>query len=95
MDIKALYEERITGLVTRYKGRFDFYVLINQGQKLVPQSIQKIAHARRLLDEAGFTRTRIEVNGNFSFDNVPLMVNASADIIAAGTGSLFIRGEEP
>jgi pentose-5-phosphate-3-epimerase len=48
-----------------------------------------------LLEEAGFTRTRIEIDGNFSFDNVPLMVNASADIIAAGTGSLFMRGEEP
>ena len=30
MDIKALYEERIADLVTRYKGRFDFYDLINE-----------------------------------------------------------------
>jgi endo-1,4-beta-xylanase len=30
MDIKGLYEERVTMLMTRYRGRFDFYDLINE-----------------------------------------------------------------
>lgn len=76
---------------------FDLLLLMSvnpgySGQKLVPQSIQKIAHARRLLDEAGFARTRIEVDGNCSFENVPLMVDAGADVIVAGTSSLFMKG---
>lgn len=62
------------------------------GQKLVPQSISKIARARQLLDKAGRADCKIEVDGNCSFDNVPLMMSAGADVIVAGTSSLFMRG---
>lgn len=76
---------------------FDLLVLMSvnpgySGQKLVPQSIKKIARARRLLDEAGFAQTHIEVDGNCSFENVPKMVTAGADVIVAGTSSLFMKG---
>ncbi|HPA61182.1 MAG TPA: ribulose-phosphate 3-epimerase [Clostridia bacterium] len=59
------------------------------GQKLVPQSLDKIARARALLDERGFAATRLAVDGNCSFDNVPLMARAGADTFVAGSSSLF------
>ncbi len=62
------------------------------GQKLVPQSIDKIRRARQMLDEAGYQATRIEVDGNCSFENVPRMVGAGADVIVAGSSSLFMKG---
>ncbi|MGI6091359.1 MAG: ribulose-phosphate 3-epimerase [Saccharofermentanales bacterium] len=62
------------------------------GQKLVPQSLDKIARARALLNEQGFTATRLTVDGNCSFDNVPRMVRAGADAVVAGTSSLFAPG---
>jgi pentose-5-phosphate-3-epimerase len=33
----------------------------------------------------------LEVDGNVSFDNIPKMVAAGADILVAGTSSLFSR----
>ncbi|HSK69284.1 MAG TPA: ribulose-phosphate 3-epimerase [Candidatus Limnocylindria bacterium] len=62
------------------------------GQRMVPQSIAKIERARAMLDAAGFPGTRIEADGNCSFANVPLMVQAGADVIVAGTSSLFMQG---
>lgn len=62
------------------------------GQKMVPQAIDKIARARQMLDNAGYPQTRIQVDGNCSFDNVPRMVKAGADVIVAGTSSVFQPG---
>ncbi len=62
------------------------------GQKLVPQSMGKIARARAMLDAAGYPDTRVGVDGNCSFENVPRMVAAGADLIVAGTSSLFQKG---
>lgn len=59
------------------------------GQTMVPQAIDRIAWARRQLDAAGHEGTLIEVDGNCSFVNVPRMVAAGADVIVAGTSSLF------
>jgi len=59
------------------------------GQKLVPQTLAKVTRARKMLDELGYAKVRIEVDGNCSFENVPKMVAAGADTIVAGTSSLF------
>jgi ribulose-phosphate 3-epimerase len=56
------------------------------GQKLVPSSLGKIAHCRKLLGER---KIPIEIDGNVSFDNIPKMVAAGADILVAGTSSIF------
>jgi ribulose-phosphate 3-epimerase len=56
------------------------------GQKLVGSAIRKIADCRRLLDGRAVT---IEVDGNVSFANIPLMVAAGADELVAGTSSIF------
>ena len=61
------------------------------GQKMVPQTLDKISRARSLLDTAGHQSIRIEVDGNCSFENVPKMISAGADIIVAGSSSLFMK----
>ena len=61
------------------------------GQKLVPATLQKIADCRVYLDRRG-GEAIIEVDGNVSFDNVPKMVVAGADMLVAGTSSLYHEG---
>jgi ribulose-phosphate 3-epimerase len=62
------------------------------GQKLVPQTLDKVRRARTLLDEAGLSGVPIEVDGNCSFENAPKMTAAGAEILVAGTSSVFQKG---
>lgn len=59
------------------------------GQKLVPQSIGKIRRMRGYLDGLGYGSVSIEVDGNCSFENAPLMREAGADVFVAGSSSIF------
>lgn len=61
------------------------------GQKLTGSGLVKIADCRAWLRSAGL-KIPIEVDGNVSFDHIPQMVAAGADILVAGTSSLFSRG---
>lgn len=61
------------------------------GQRLLPFCVDKIAECRRLLDALG-GRAEIQVDGNVSWENIPPMVQAGADILVAGTSSLFVGG---
>lgn len=62
------------------------------GQKLVPQTLQKITRLRRMLDESGYPHVRIEVDGNVSFENAVKMRAAGADLFVAGTSAVFREG---
>jgi ribulose-phosphate 3-epimerase len=62
------------------------------GQKLIPQTIDKIARLRRLLDTSGHPNIEIECDGNVSFENATLMSRAGANIFVAGTSSLYMPG---
>ena len=55
------------------------------GQKLVPSAFRKIADCRAKIGP----QIPIEVDGNVSFENIPKMVAAGADILVAGTSSVF------
>lgn len=59
------------------------------GQKLVPQTLDKITRVRKLLDENEKKASEIEVDGNVSFENAEKMKKAGADIFVAGTSSVF------
>ncbi len=59
------------------------------GQQLIPQTVDKIARLRKLLDGAGRPEVRIEADGNVSFVNLPRMRAAGADTFACGTSSVF------
>ena len=75
--------------------RLDFVLVMTvnpgfAGQKMVPASLRKIADCRAFLHERG-ANIPIEVDGNVSFENIPAMVAAGADILVAGTSSLFYK----
>lgn len=59
------------------------------GQKLVPQTLEKISRVRSYLDEQGYPEIRIEVDGNCSFENLPKMLERGADIFVVGSSSVF------
>ncbi len=58
------------------------------GQKLIPSALLKIAELRAFLDKHGY-HALIEVDGNVSWEHIPKMLKAGADILVAGTSSLF------
>lgn len=59
------------------------------GQKLVPQGIGKIRRMRAMLDELGYADLPIEVDGNCSFENAPVMYTAGASVFVVGSSSVF------
>jgi len=59
------------------------------GQPLVPGALDKITRARAMLDGMGYAHIPIEVDGNCSLQNIPLMEAAGANIFVAGTSSVF------
>jgi ribulose-phosphate 3-epimerase len=58
------------------------------GQRLIPQTIGKIKEVAEYVGSSGFS-PEIEVDGNVSWQNIPLMLNAGAQVFVAGTSSLF------
>ena len=73
--------------------RLDFVLIMTvnpgfAGQKMVPATLRKIAECRAFFDERRID-IPIEVDGNVSFENIPKMVSAGADILVGGTSSVF------
>ena len=62
------------------------------GQELVPATIRKLGDIRKLIDDAGYTQIELEVDGNVSFQNIPVMIAAGATMLVGGTSSVFCRG---
>ena len=65
------------------------------GQKLVPQTLEKIRRLRTMLDDRGFSNVEIEVDGNVTPENAIKMRKAGADLFVAGTSILFCPGDNP
>lgn len=71
-------------------------MLINPGfatdenEKQVSYAIKKVEDLARLIKEKELD-TNIEVDGRVSLDTIPSLVKAGADILVAGSTSLFIR----
>jgi ribulose-phosphate 3-epimerase len=63
------------------------------GQKLVPNTLRKIRELSNLVAERSLP-IEIEVDGNVSWENVPRMVDAGADVLVAGSSSLFEKGSD-
>ena len=55
------------------------------GQSFIPNSTQKLAKLRRLLDERGLTHVEIEVDGGISVENAAEVTEAGATILVAGS----------
>lgn len=58
------------------------------GQKLVPSTLAKIRVLSDTLAERGLD-VEIEVDGNVSWENIPRMIQAGAQVLVAGSSSLF------
>jgi ribulose-phosphate 3-epimerase len=76
--------------------RFDYVLLMTvipgfAGQALVPSALRKIADCREFLRASGVD-VPIEVDGNVSFESISGMVAAGADVLVAGTSSVFRSG---
>lgn len=61
------------------------------GQKLIPGALAKIRALADTVAERGLD-VEIEVDGNVSWENIPRMVAAGAQVLVAGTSSLFEKG---
>lgn len=61
------------------------------GQKLVPQTLDKIRRLRDMLDMKGYNDIEIECDGNVSFENARKMSEAGANIFVAGTSSIYAK----
>ena len=62
------------------------------GQKMIPQTLRKIADVRAYLESHGRADAEIEVDGNVSFENAVKMSQNGADIFVAGSSSIFAPG---
>jgi len=60
------------------------------GQKLIEPTLGKIARLKALLEEKGYGRIEIEVDGNVNLPNARRMRDAGADIFVAGSSGLFL-----
>ncbi|WJE15740.1 ribulose-phosphate 3-epimerase [Halobacillus sp. ACCC02827] len=69
-------------------------MLINPGfatdknEKQVSYAVEKVEALARMISDKGLD-TKIEVDGRVSFDTIPELVTAGADILVAGSTSLF------
>ena len=59
------------------------------GQAMIEPMINKIADLRCWLDNKGYKKIEIEVDGNVSFANAERMRKAGANIFVAGSSSVF------
>lgn len=59
------------------------------GQTLAAGGLDKLRRTRRYLDDRGYEKISLQVDGNASFDNLPLMREAGADFFVLGSSSLF------
>lgn len=62
------------------------------GQKLIPSALDKIRETRAYIEGHSDHPIHIEVDGNVSWDHIPAMVRAGADILVTGTSSIFAKG---
>ena len=62
------------------------------GQSYIPNSTQKLAKLRRMLDERGLTHVEIEVDGGISVKNAAEVAQVGATILVAGSAIFNDRG---
>lgn len=61
------------------------------GQQMMPGMLDKIQSTRRWLNKKGRKEIKIMVDGNVTYEHARIMAENGADILVAGTSSLFSR----
>ncbi len=84
--------------VSEMLARVDFVCVMTvnpgyAGQKLVPNTIAKIRELSQLIARQGL-KVELEVDGNVSWENIPRMVEAGAQVLVAGSSSLYAKGTD-
>jgi ribulose-phosphate 3-epimerase len=64
------------------------------GHKLIPEMIEKIKKVREYANSAGNKDLKIEIDGGVTFDSAPLMLEAGADVLVCGSGTIFRPQED-
>lgn len=64
------------------------------GHKLIPNIIKKIKELRNYGNQAGNHDLIIQIDGGVTPESIPLMVNAGADALVCGTGTIFRPHED-
>ncbi|MDP1844438.1 MAG: ribulose-phosphate 3-epimerase [Sediminibacterium sp.] len=64
------------------------------GHKLIPSMLEKIRQVRDYANQAGNENLIIEIDGGVTFDSAIDMVNAGADALVCGTGTIFRPHED-
>jgi ribulose-phosphate 3-epimerase len=64
------------------------------GHKLIPNMIHKISELREFAEKKGNKDLLIQVDGGVTFDSGIQMINAGADILVCGTGTIFRPQED-
>ncbi|HEY1200883.1 MAG TPA: ribulose-phosphate 3-epimerase [Niastella sp.] len=62
------------------------------GQKFIPNTLNKIATLRRMIDEKGLA-TKIEIDGGVTLQNAPDIIKAGAHVLVAG--NTVFRSKDP
>ena len=62
------------------------------GQKFIERTYEKIRQLRRMIQEEG-ANTQIEIDGGVNADNAPLLLEAGADVLVAG--SFVFKSNDP
>jgi ribulose-phosphate 3-epimerase len=64
------------------------------GHKLIPSMIQKIKDLREYANNKGNENLLIEIDGGVTFDSGKIMIEAGADILVCGTGTIYRPHED-
>lgn len=59
------------------------------GQRMIPSACSRISRVKQLILDSPYPDILIEADGNISFDNVRSVTSSGADMLVAGTASLF------
>ena len=54
------------------------------GQKFIPHTVEKVKQLRALIQESG-SKALIEVDGGVTLENAPMLMQAGADVLVAGS----------
>ena len=63
------------------------------GQKFIPHTEEKIKQLRTLIQESG-SKALIEVDGGVTLENAPLLMQAGADVLVAGSSVFIAKNPE-
>jgi ribulose-phosphate 3-epimerase len=64
------------------------------GHKLIPSMLNKISDVRELADKRGNKDLLIQIDGGVTFETGVDMINAGADVLVCGTGTIFRPTED-